>query len=257
MTNRFILRGAAVALALSAGVLVAGGAAYFRIARARTASLRAWSDARCTAFRAANPGAADPCVVGPVARPLALPVFRAGEADVAAARAALARGSDGEAAARIAAALDRVQVLDRHGTMIGTLTASKLASEALDVLDESPGLSQTSEVRAALARTTLVSARRPLEAERLGQLRTALASAPPGAFVTWGASDARVAEEAERGDAVLHAMESAARRGDLGACQRAARQDGGLFGADFRAVLCPKLVDVARTERRLVRARSR
>lgn len=257
MTHRWIARGAAAALVLSAGLLTVGGAAYFRIARARAQSLAAWSDARCTTFRAAHPDAADPCALDGDTRPRALPVFRAGEADVAAARAAIARGDDREADTRLAAALDRVRTLDRNASLLGTLTAAKLASEVLDVLDGAPRLSRAASTRAALARTDLASGRRPLETERLYELRATLSDASPGRFVTWGASDARRADRAERGDAILHAMESSARRGDLTACERAAREDGGLLGAPMRVGLCAKLVDVGRTERRLARARSR
>lgn len=257
MTNRWILRGAAATLGLSAALLAAGGAAYFRIARTKTESLRAWSDARCATYRAANPDAADPCALDAGSGRPVVPELQRGRGDLAAARAAIARGDDREAGAKVASALARVKVIDRSASMIGALVSSRLASEVLDLLEEAPRLSRDPQVRAALARTELASARRPLEAQRLRELRLVLDEARPGRFVTWGASDARIADRAERGDAILRAMETAARHGDVAACERVARQEGGLLGAPMRAGLCAKLVDVGRTSSRLARARAR
>lgn len=253
MTNRWILRGGAAALVLSIAGLAAGGAGFFRMSLARSASLARWSDARCAAFVEANPGAADPCAAG--GRPRVLPEYERGRRDVEGARRALERGDDVEAAARLASALDRVARIERGASFIATLVASKLADEALDVIDERPQLGRAPEIRRALLRTELRTARHPLETERLHQLAASLA-APPARLVTWGATEARMADDAERGDAVLATMERAIRQGDRAACERAAREEGGGFGAPFNLVLCEKAEGVVRAERRLARART-
>jgi hypothetical protein len=102
------------------------------------------------------------------------------------------------------------------------------------------------EPRTALARTTLPTAHKPLEADRLRIANAALTD--PRArtsFISWGAGDARVANAVEREDALMLSMQRAARAGDAAACERAGKN------AQIGPYVCAPLVRTTATAKRL------
>jgi hypothetical protein len=248
MTNRWILRAAAVALRLSTIALCAGAIGFIRISHARRVSVGEWSERRCSVYRSTYPGAADPCSDAP--RGPTVATISTVRADIKEARAALARGDDQSAARDLARALDRANTVEKQSSLVATAVAAVEVSEILDVIDASPAVAHRPELRAALVRTTLATAQRPLEAERLRAARATLAAAAPKtALVTWGATDARIADEIEREDAALLSMQRAARAGNRAACERAA------VGPEIVGGHCAMLIRTVATARRLDRAR--
>lgn len=179
-----------------------------------------------------------------------VPALKASRVDLADARTALDRGDEATAAHALARALDRASDVERRSTIVATAIAAKEVSDVLDVVDAFPAVARRPELRAALARTSLATAARPLEAERLHSANLALTTRTQRtAFVTWGATDARIADAVEREDALLVSMQHAARAGDLAACQRAGEK------SEVGAYVCPALVRSVATARRLDRAR--
>jgi len=80
--------------------------------------------------------------------------------------------------------------------------------------------------------------------------------------MTWGVHDRRIADTAERDDAVMATMEARARAGDIAGCEAAARfeqskRENMVAIAPRIGGICAKLARVSSTHRRLERARSR
>lgn len=245
MTNRWTLRAAVAALGLSAVALGTGLAGFIRISHARRASLQEWNAQRCSVYRASVAGADDPCAEVTKSTPL-IPALKAARSEITNAQAALALGEEEEASRALARALDHATAVERRSSLFSTVIASRVTSEVLDVVDAHPALAQRGQLRGALARTTLSTAHRPLESERLRMAHTALAApALRTAFVTWGATDARVSDAVERDDALMLAMQQAARNGDRAACERAGAK------ATIGPHVCAPLVRTAATSDRL------
>lgn len=249
MTNRWYLRGAAVALAFTALALGAGLAGFFRISHARRTSLREWNDQRCSVYRSTFEGADDPCSAPTSPAPL----FRSmkdARTNISRARLALDAGDETTAARELGRALDRASAIERASSLLATAMAARATSEVLDVVDSHPSLARRSDLQRALVRTKLATAQRPLEAERLRAAQERLKNGTSGtAFLTWGASDARLADEIEAEDAALLTMQRAARAGDHAACERAGART-------HHGHLCARLVGTMATAKRLS-ARSR
>src|SRR5688500_6636232 len=167
MPSRWTLRAAVAALALSTVALGAGLAGYIRISYARRVSLREWNAQRCTVYRSTHAGADDPCAEVSRDGPTVVGSLRDARSEVKNARAALALGDDEQASRALVRALDHVNAIERHSSLLGTAVAARAASEVLDVVDAKPSLAQRRDLRAALTRTTLATAQKPLEADRL------------------------------------------------------------------------------------------
>jgi hypothetical protein len=246
MTNRWILRVAAIGLGLSIFTLGAGAIGFIRLSHARRTSLDEWNERRCSVYRSTFPRAADPCSESP-SGPVGS-TMTAVRADIAHARAALGHGDDETAARDLARALDVASRVERESSLIATAVAALEVSEVLDVVDAFPAVAARADLRAALARTKLETAQRPLEPERLRFTRRALEiGAPSYGLVTWGVTDARVSDEVEREDAALLSMQRAARAGDRQACERSGAK------AHISGGICSTLVRTIATERRLSR----
>lgn len=250
MTNRWTLRAATVVLGLFCLALGAGLAGFMRISHARRASLAEWNAQRCTVYRSTHQGAADPCAPPPRGESI-VATLHGVRTDVSQARHALDAGDERSASRSLAHALDRVSAVERRSSFFATAVAARATSEILDVIDAHPSLATRPELRDALARTTLATARRALEADRLRAANDALVATPRTAFVTWGATDARIADGVEHEDSVMLSMQSAARAGNRAACERAGAT------AQIGPHVCPALMRTMETARRFDRVRAR
>jgi hypothetical protein len=254
MPQRWYLRAAAAALALSALTFAAGLAGFFRISHARTTSLRDWNDRRCSGYRSTHAGADDPCREVSRDGPTLISHLKDARIDISRAKVALYAGDEATAAHALATALDRATVAERRSSLFATAIAARITAEVLDVVDESPAVARRTELASALARTKLPTALRPLEADRLRIAHVGTTERwSPSAFLTWGASDARTADAVEREDALMHSMQLAARAGDQAACERAGAK------ASIGPHVCASLVRTTTTAKRLAArsARSR
>lgn len=251
MTHRWYLRGVVAALGLSAVAFGLGLVGFFRISHARRVSLREWNTNRCSVYLTSHTGADDPCAEPSRNGPTLISSLTAARVDIANAKSATARGDDAAAARELAVALDRANAVERRSSMFATVIAARIVSEVLDVADANPNLTRRAELRAAVARTSLPTAQRPLEADRLRIANAALDDASSrAAFITWGATDARISDGVEREDALMLSMQHAARDGDQAACERAGKKT--MMGP----YVCTPLVKATATAKRLS-ARSR
>lgn len=250
MTHRWYLGAAAAALGLSTVAFAAALLGFIRISHARRESLREWNTNRCSVYLTAHGGAEDPCTEPSRDEPTLISSLKAARADIARAKSAIGRGDDGDAARELAVALDRANATEHRSSMFATMIAARIVSDVLDVVDAHPALTRRGELRAAIARTSLPTAQRPLEADRLRMANGALSDPSSRTLITWGATDARISDDVEHEDALMLAMQHAARRGDRAACESAGRS------AMMGPSVCAPLVRATKTAQRLS-ARSR
>ena len=254
MTHRWYLRATAAALAFSALAFGAGFVGFFRISHARRDSLREWNTQRCSVYRASLPGAEDPCAEVVRDGPTIISSLHAARAHITSAKIAIARGDDVTASRDLAVALAQANVVERRSSMFATAIAARITSEVLDVIDANPAVARDLLLRAALEGTTLPTAHKPLEADRLRIANAALTDPKARtAFLTWGAGDARIADAVEREDGLMLSMQHAVRNGDQAACERAGAK------AMMGPYVCASLVRTTATAKRLssMSARSR
>lgn len=252
MRSCWTLRAAVAALALSTVAFGAGLAGYIRISHARRASLRDWNAQRCSVYRSTFAGSEDPCAVISGERPTLISSLKAARSEITNARAAMAIGEEEEASRALARALDHANAVERRSSLFATAVAARATSEVLDVVDANPSLEKRRDLRAALARTKLSTAQKPLEADRLRTAHAALNDpSARTAFITWGATDARIAETVERNDAQMLAMQHAVRAGDQASCERAGAK------ATIGPWVCASLVRTNATAKRLSALKTR
>lgn len=246
MTHRWYLRGVVAALGLSAVAFGLGLVGFFRISHARRASLREWNTNRCSVYVSSHSGVDDPCAEPSRESPTLFSSLKEARVDIARAKAAIARHDDAAAARELAVAFDRANAVERRSSMFATMIAARIVSEALDVTDANPSVARRPEVRAALVRTSLPTARSPLEADRLRMANAALNDpSSRAAFITWGATDARISDLVEHDDAAMVSMQRAVRDGDRAACERAGKN------ARVGPYVCASLVRSVTTAKRL------
>lgn len=251
MTHCWYLRGAVAALGLSAVAFGLGLVGFFRISHARRESLREWNTNRCSVYLDAHGGVDDPCREPSRDGPTLISELKAARVDIARAKSSIARRDETDAARELAVALDRANAAERRSSMFATMVAARIVSEVLDVTDANPSVAHRPELRAAFARTSLPTAQKPLEADRLRMAHAALNDpSSRSAFVTWGAADARISDIVEHEDALMLSMQRAARDGDRATCERAGRK------AQMGPNVCASLVKATATAKRLS-ARSR
>jgi hypothetical protein len=204
----------------------------------------------CKAYRsAARHRDAAVCADDPYA-PSAVKDFEQAKKEIEAASLAYARFDEAGGNVRIAHALDLADVLDRRARSIDLVVASSIVKAALDVVERShlPPATRLS----LFAHVQLASAAAPFEAERVhtewGMLRYAN-ELPGGPFARLAVADA------VRDDDIATAeMNRAALDGDLARCESAASAPRGVLGrSGIAPVLCPKMIDLVKTGRRLDR----
>ncbi len=206
--------------------------------------------ARCDAWHAAHPSAlGDPCREGGP-HLLAIPVFKNAQNDIKSAQAMLAGGNVEWSAAYLDRALDTAMRLDGEGTVIASLTAASIVNSVLDFLQKEKAMFGRERIATLLEGRRLVSAKRPLEGERLA-IHRYIAEMPGKLPVPTGPFGRMFAAYLiDQRDARLDNMEGAILRRDPEACKRAGEGDG------MAPVLCDKLVDVVKAESRLELVRS-
>lgn len=226
-----------VALAVTLGALVCAIRGDTR-SRYEAAKRRLDADCRASRGNACNPHA-------PTTNHFAL--FKRGKAHLDNARTYFDYGVPLSAKPDLLRVRDYIAELDRDGTPIAIMMASKLLDSTLDLLETNAGRPLAASV---LRRNRLHGALYPLEGQRLFTDSRIVAQ--------WGhpflhgiALDALHEE-----DSVTNAMDRAVRAEDVEGCIRAAKARSALtdpFEAPAATTLCPNLVDVVRTNKRLAR----
>ncbi|MBX3185450.1 MAG: hypothetical protein KF819_00490 [Labilithrix sp.] len=187
-----------------------------------------------------------------------VPLYREGREALEEARVHASAGRRAEAASALARALGRAKELEGRRSFVSSFVASKLVAHVLDRTDGDPSLLDDPVLAAALRRTTLPSARRPLASERLHALAR-LATIPEQVPLRTGGLVESVTTDAMREvERTLGEMEAAVLAGDLARCEQAALSSRGVarqvtVGPSF----CKHAGEVVTTNARLERVRAR
>ena len=178
---------------------------------------------------ATNARTGSPCDLDRPA-PLAMPEYKLGQAEIAAADAAQRLGDRGAAAARLADVLARVDRVDRAHTLVASVIAGKLIDAVRLRVAAEPALLDEPRLADAIRRTSYASSAHPLESERLHALAV-LAHVP--AQVPLGSAglvEATATQAMKDVDQKLRAMEAALLSHDVARCESLAEPTRGLAG---------------------------
>lgn len=182
----------------------------------------------------------------------AVPELRIGTQDLEMARLATSTGDRNAAAIALVRVLDRAERIDRGRSLVASLVAAKLFDGVAERVDADPALLDDGRLVAALRRTSFVSSRRPLEAERrhaIGVLAGVPAQVP---IRTAGLAESTATQAMEDVNAALHEMEDSALAGDIKQCEAAAQKPMGLAKqVTVGPSICKSVLRVAESGRRL------
>jgi len=182
----------------------------------------------------------------------AVPQYRIALQDLEMAKLGASSGHREIEASALVRVLERADRIDRGRSLIASLVAAKLFDGVADRVDADPALLDDGSLVAALRRTSFVSSRRPLEAERrhaLGVLAGVPAQVP---FRTAGFVESTATQAMEDVNVALHEMEDSALAGDIKQCETAAQKPKGLAKqVTVGPSICKSALRVAESGRRL------
>lgn len=163
------------------------------------------------------------------ARPsAAVPEYKLGNQDLEVARLASRVGDRGAAATALVRVLERMDRIDRAGTMVASLVTAKLVDGVASLIDSDPALLDEALLASAIRHTSFGSSRHPLEGERRHAIEV-LASVPAQVPIrTAGLAEATATQAMTDVNAALHEMENAALAGNTKQCETAALGQKGL-----------------------------
>jgi hypothetical protein len=218
----------------------------------RLTDARAKMNAECMDLADGNP-----CDLKTTPTP-AIPAYKLGQQELAAADVALGMGDRTGAVTRLVALMERADRLDRAHTLIASVIAGKLIDGVKSRVDRDPKLLDDARLAASIRRTSYTSARHPLETERLHALAV-LANVPREVPLrSAGLVESTATQAMTEVDGAYRAMQTALVANDVAGCEKAAQSATGLGGQIMvREDICRIALNVVQSGQHLDTLRAR